>query len=57
MPEGNMRNIILEANGVCVHQSDVQEIANTIVKLYSLFVRKELSGASNEVVKNMSEKI
>ncbi|MEK7818333.1 MAG: glycosyltransferase family 4 protein [Bacteroidota bacterium] len=56
MPEGNMRNIILEANGVCVHQSDVQEIANTIVKLYSLFVRKELSGASNEVVKKYERK-
>jgi len=50
VPPGYMRSTIEEAGGVCVDPTDVNQIAETIVRLYQQYERKELRGARPEVV-------
>ncbi|MBW7887596.1 MAG: glycosyltransferase family 4 protein [Bacteroidetes bacterium] len=49
VPEGAMRQLIKEANGVCVDPKNVQQISETIVLFYQQFERKELQGIRPDV--------
>ena len=50
VPDGNMRALISEANGICVDPKNVQQIAEAIVTCYRQFERKELYGAPDAVI-------
>lgn len=50
VPQGNMSQLIKEANGVCVEPKSIQQIADMIVNLFQQFEKKELRGARTEIV-------
>jgi hypothetical protein len=49
IPKGYIRNIIEEAGGTCVEPTNINAIAEQIVKFYQQYERKELRGARPEV--------
>jgi glycosyltransferase involved in cell wall biosynthesis len=50
VPKGYIRNIIEEAGGTCVDPTNINGIAELIVKFYQQYERKELRGARPDVV-------
>lgn len=56
IPNGYMKKIVEEANGVCANPEDIEGIKNKIIELFSQFEKNELNGASAEIVDKYDRK-
>ncbi|MFA6542030.1 MAG: glycosyltransferase family 4 protein [Bacteroidota bacterium] len=50
VPEGNIRHLIQEANGISAEPKNVRQIADAIAALYHQYEQKELRGARSEII-------